>query len=784
MSEPTKEGWGTLPVFDIDITARLDAEASLLCELGNWLGGDIDSTLEDARTGFVSTVEHSAPQGHASPSWMALDQEQQTKSIAAWLEWLRDETAADVSPGEILGALCYVVLGAAGLRDDDQSSLAEVVKHNTAVIAERGGLGVILRTFSRLGLRSSEAFLARTCIFSLMTGGSPIGDADMLNLFRSCLDWIEDEEGAVSTNDSRRTSDAIILLDVLLELRCGEASARRELKDTAQRAAGLSRRPKERSLNSTRELVEIREELLAKFPFVKFPRPQALQTGPELDVERIAIDSTTANLRDASVPGGAVTPIPSPLLRPRKTLFQTDPLALFELPLYQHDKVLTPTSVKEGVALLRDAAPETLQDMQCRLERSAGVASSALPQAEDQGRISAYHLALSGAFDFVLPLYGELIGRADGVFAIMFGFAERTLTNLGAMSEHLGAHITDLPHPTNDTDSEVRNWLFDAVDSAHDTQVVLQEQARLHAVIRVWLNLLRACRMSHTLQYECLAAKLWDGDYAKLFSQALLVLNQLHFPAQSLAKSSSYAARILQHTRADKAARPRPQRSMTDGRASARSSIEGSTVDAMHDCIRLANKLVRDYPPRAAMLNSARGWLSMKRCLRVPHRALQDATLKLYKRMVPYTPRKWRQTNMKIITQIYLRCPPRLRDDWMSVVETEGEAAAGFVAREMAMRGLVQQYNLRHFAASVSDLGFQAGFGTDVGQRKVDSLPSDVPSDDDIHDDEIWQRLRDEMEAGDVGVHGDALDGSSFGDAAALSEDFFARELASDGFQL
>ena len=153
----------------------------------------------------------------------------------------------------------------------------------------------------------------------------------------------------------------------------------------------------------------------------------------------------------------------------------------------------------------------------------------------------------------------------------------------------------------------------------------------------------------------------------------------------------------------------------------------------------------------------------MKRCLRVPDRPLQDATLKLYKRMVPYTPRKWRQTNMKIITQIYLRCPPRLRDDWMSVVETEGEAAAAFVAREMAMRGLVQQYNVRHFPGSVSELGFG---GILRAAEAAEHLPDD--------DEAIWEQLKRELE-----IRGEGEGASDRG-----VDDFFAQELAKDVLQL
>lgn len=56
----------------------------------------------------------------------------------------------------------------------------------------------------------------------------------------------------------------------------------------------------------------------------------------------------------------------------------------------------------------------------------------------------------------------------------------------------------------------------------------------------------------------------------------------------------------------------------------------------------------------------------LKRMLKANHPMLQLQILKLIKSQMPWNGRKWRQTNMKVITSIYLNCRPELRDEWLS----------------------------------------------------------------------------------------------------------------------
>jgi Domain of unknown function (DUF3402) len=90
----------------------------------------------------------------------------------------------------------------------------------------------------------------------------------------------------------------------------------------------------------------------------------------------------------------------------------------------------------------------------------------------------------------------------------------------------------------------------------------------------------------------------------------------------------------------------------------------------------------------------------LRKALRVPQRELRLYTLKLFKSQVPYCGRKWRQTNMRVITAVYLHCRPELRDDWLLCADVDQDLEQS-VAMEQSLRVLTHYYNLRHYAAQM-----------------------------------------------------------------------------------
>ncbi|KAI3596748.1 cell cycle arrest in response to pheromone-related protein [Moniliophthora roreri] len=115
---------------------------------------------------------------------------------------------------------------------------------------------------------------------------------------------------------------------------------------------------------------------------------------------------------------------------------------------------------------------------------------------------------------------------------------------------------------------------------------------------------------------------------------------------------------------------------------------------------KIMQKLSKNRSHRIWMLVQYKSSAVLKRMLRVQHPMLQLHLLKLIKSQVPFCGRKWRQSNMKVITAIYLNCRPDLRDEWLTGTEVDDVTDAS--AQETALRHLVKFYNNQRYGASAT----------------------------------------------------------------------------------
>ncbi|KAF8895564.1 hypothetical protein BD779DRAFT_1609072 [Infundibulicybe gibba] len=115
---------------------------------------------------------------------------------------------------------------------------------------------------------------------------------------------------------------------------------------------------------------------------------------------------------------------------------------------------------------------------------------------------------------------------------------------------------------------------------------------------------------------------------------------------------------------------------------------------------KIMQKLSKGRSHRIWMLVQYKSSAVLKRVLRVMHPMLQLHVLKLIKSQVPFCGRKWRQSNMKVITSIYLNCRPDLRDEWLTGTEVDDVSDAQ--AQEQALRHLVKFYNNKRYGATAT----------------------------------------------------------------------------------
>ncbi|KAH9062231.1 hypothetical protein EDB87DRAFT_1608017 [Lactarius vividus] len=121
---------------------------------------------------------------------------------------------------------------------------------------------------------------------------------------------------------------------------------------------------------------------------------------------------------------------------------------------------------------------------------------------------------------------------------------------------------------------------------------------------------------------------------------------------------------------------------------------------------KVMQKLSKHRSHRIRMLVQYKSTAVLKRVLKVQHPLLQLHILKLIKSQVPYSGRRWRQTNMQVITSIYLNCRPDLRDEWLTGNEVD-DVGEGQV-QEQALRQLVKFYNTKRYGQQAAHVHSQA----------------------------------------------------------------------------
>jgi len=136
---------------------------------------------------------------------------------------------------------------------------------------------------------------------------------------------------------------------------------------------------------------------------------------------------------------------------------------------------------------------------------------------------------------------------------------------------------------------------------------------------------------------------------------------------------------------------------------------------------KIMQKLSKSRSHRIWMLVQYKSSAVLKRVLRVPHPMLQLHVLKLIKSQVPFCGRKWRQSNMKVITSIYLNCRPDLRDEWLTGNEVDDVSDAQ--AQEQALRHLVKFYNTKRYGGQATNQHTQAHRRSVSISHNIEGLP-------------------------------------------------------------
>jgi hypothetical protein len=112
--------------------------------------------------------------------------------------------------------------------------------------------------------------------------------------------------------------------------------------------------------------------------------------------------------------------------------------------------------------------------------------------------------------------------------------------------------------------------------------------------------------------------------------------------------------------------------------------------------LRVLQKICKNKAHRNLLLVQYKSSNIIKKTLKIPQEELRLYTLKLFKNQVPYCGRKWRQSNMRVITAVYLYCRPELRDEWLAGSDVDAEVEEA-LPLEQALRSLTHWFNVRRY---------------------------------------------------------------------------------------
>ncbi|KAI1138841.1 N1221-domain-containing protein [Hypoxylon sp. FL0543] len=133
---------------------------------------------------------------------------------------------------------------------------------------------------------------------------------------------------------------------------------------------------------------------------------------------------------------------------------------------------------------------------------------------------------------------------------------------------------------------------------------------------------------------------------------------------------------------------PLPQEPITD--------FSRRNFFALINYLRIMQKICKNKAHRNLLLVQYKSSNIIRKSLKIPQNELRLYTLKLFKNQVPYCGRKWRQSNMRVITAIYLHCRPELRDEWLAGSDVDAEVEEA-LPLEQALRSLTHWFNVRRY---------------------------------------------------------------------------------------
>lgn len=135
----------------------------------------------------------------------------------------------------------------------------------------------------------------------------------------------------------------------------------------------------------------------------------------------------------------------------------------------------------------------------------------------------------------------------------------------------------------------------------------------------------------------------------------------------------------------------------------------------LSNLLNIINKiLIKNQTQRIFTLNDLKiSELYKMIIINYDEQSITKPILKTLKKLIPYQGRKWKSLNMDLISQIYLNLKLSIKDNWLSGKDLESDFNNSY-DQEIALRGLLQFYNMRKYTKQMELVGYRINKELDI----------------------------------------------------------------------
>ncbi|KAI8100081.1 uncharacterized protein BX664DRAFT_33163 [Halteromyces radiatus] len=341
------------------------------------------------------------------------------------------------------------------------------------------------------------------------------------------------------------------------------------------------------------------------------------------------------------------------------------------LPLLETGPSL-PVGLKEANATYQQHLEISLADYQILMERQRAIQKwqelekERTTYSNDQIRLSSSERtttttpmdegqdSIKDKFDIIEQFYASIAPELQGIVIVLL---KQLLTTATAKSK-----------PTSKNNGQ--QLYQDGKQIKETTSMDRHREVLCKSISAILLLLLKWFKISHVLKFEYLSQLLVDSGCMLLILK-IFGLQEIGTLASIKTDADEYGL-----FRQMESLQPQSNGIAATSNGSSYVSPPLSPSSESHytnernlfwiiNLLHVLQMLSRDKVHRIMLLVQYKSSAIFKRVLKISHPVVELYALKNLKNQIPYLGRKWRSSNMKIISSIYFRCPPDFRDDWL-----------------------------------------------------------------------------------------------------------------------